>query len=142
MDDQPIAAAIEDDLLVSNPDPEHINDDDWIGVFQRPVLPGAVLLEGGLSNPLDQVRRDFDAIELLQMAQELSRAHAAGVHRDHPVVKAVDPPMALTRAPSVERGAAMHRLGDSQIAAFAPVAYRSREMPFCGIIQTTCRKET
>ena len=104
------------DPLVADLDPERIEDDDRIDAFQGPVLPGADFLENGVGDPADQVRRDIDAAELLQMATDLQHTHAAGVHRDHLVVEAVDPGLAFADDPGVERGIAIPRRGDIQIS--------------------------
>jgi hypothetical protein len=58
---------------------------------ERPVLPVADLLEHRVGDPADQVGRDLDAVELLQMAANLAHRHAARIERYDPVIPRVRP---------------------------------------------------
>lgn len=56
----------------------------FIGInrIERPVLPLPDLLEKGIGDPADQIGRDLDTVELLQVPLNLARRHAAGVKTD------------------------------------------------------------
>ena len=54
---------------------------------ERPVLPFGDLLQDGVGNGRDQVGRHLDAVEFLQMAADLTHAHAPRIHRDDLVVE-------------------------------------------------------
>ena len=63
--------------------------------FEGAALPGGDFVEDGVRHRADQVRRDVDAIEIAKMSDDLSHAHAAGVHGDDFLVEAKKPPLEL-----------------------------------------------
>ena len=101
--------------------------------FERAVLPLGDLVEHGVGHRADQVGRDLDAVEFAQMPLDLAGAHAAGVHRDDPVVEAGEAALVLGDQLRVEggqpvardlqgqpAGAGQHRLAAVAIAAVGP----------------------
>jgi hypothetical protein len=55
-------------------------------------LPAAAALASWRAHPIqrdcaDQIRRDLNAVEITQIADDLTRAHAAGVHLDNLVIE-------------------------------------------------------
>ena len=61
----------------------------------RPVLPFPDLVEHRIGDLADQIGRDLDMIELVQMRLDLANRKPAGVEADDPVVEALDPGLAL-----------------------------------------------
>ena len=98
-----------DQTLVADLHPQRIEEDDGIDAIERPVLPVADLLEHRIGDPADQIRRDLDAIELLQVALDLADRQAAGIERDDLAVEAVEPRLPLghergSKVPARSRG--------------------------------------
>src|SRR4051812_20224335 len=86
---------VPDQAFIADLDPERVEEDQRVDRLQRPGLPGRDLLEHRVRHRADQVRRDLDAVELAQVADDLPRAHAPGVHRDDLVVEAWEAALVL-----------------------------------------------
>ena len=56
---------VADDALVADLDPDGVEEDQRIDRLERPVLPFGDLLQDGVGDGRDQVRRDVDAVELV-----------------------------------------------------------------------------
>jgi len=56
----------------SDLDPERVEKDGGMNRIQRPVLPLPDFLENGIGDPADQIGRDLDTVELLQVALNLA----------------------------------------------------------------------
>src|SRR5215470_11338712 len=81
--------------VVADLDPQRVEKDYRIKRVERPVLPFPDLIEYCIGNPADQIGRDLDAIELVQMRLDLANRKPAGIEADDPVVKALDPGLAF-----------------------------------------------
>src|SRR5829696_9197599 len=88
-------AFVADQALVPDLDPQRVEEDQGVDRLQRPGLPGRDLLEHRIRHGADQVRRDIDAVQLVQVALDLPGAHAPRVHRDDLVVEAGEAPLVL-----------------------------------------------
>jgi hypothetical protein len=78
---------VADQPLIADFDPQRIEENQRIDRFQGAGLPGSDLLQDRVGDGTDQIRRNLDAVEIAQMADDLAGAHAAGVHRDDLVVE-------------------------------------------------------
>src|SRR3954447_6729106 len=67
--------------------PQRVKEDQRIDRLEWARLPGGDLVQDGIRDGADQVGRDLDAIQLAQVPDDLARAHAARVHRDHLIVE-------------------------------------------------------
>src|SRR3546814_8806948 len=76
-----------DHALVADLDPDRIEENQRIGWVQRPLLPGCDFLQHRVGDRADQIGRSVNPIQLAQMTGNLSRAHAARVHRDDLVIE-------------------------------------------------------
>jgi len=74
--------------FIADLDPQGVEENQRIDRLERPGLPSRDFLQNRVGDHADQFRRDVDAIEFVQMPDDLPVAHAAGVHRDHFVVEA------------------------------------------------------
>jgi len=68
-------------------EPQGIEENQGIDCFQRAGVPGCDLLQHRVGDCADQIRRDLDTVEIAERADDLARAHTAGVHRDDLVVE-------------------------------------------------------
>ena len=107
---------VADQALVADFHPQRVEEDDRINRIERPVLPLPDLLENGIGDPADQIGRDLDAIELLQVALDLAHRHATGVETDDPVVETVEPGLALRHQLRLEAPLAVPRNLDLDLA--------------------------
>jgi hypothetical protein len=120
-------------LAVAHLHPERVEEDQRVERLERPVLPFGHLVEDGVRDGADQVRRDLDAVQLAQVPLDLARAHAARVHRHDPVVEAGEAALVLGDELRVEGrepvardlqvqlpGAGQHRLAAVAVAAVGP----------------------
>jgi hypothetical protein len=64
---------VADDALVAHLDPQGIEKHQGIDRLERPGLPRGDLLQDGVGDDADEIRRDLDTIELAQMPT-ISRA--------------------------------------------------------------------
>ena len=78
---------VADEALVADLDPNGIEEHQRVADIERPVLPFRHLVQHRVGDRRDQVRRDIDAIEFLEMAADLAHRHAAGIHRDDLLVE-------------------------------------------------------
>jgi hypothetical protein len=79
-------------------------------------VPLSDFLENGIGDPADQIGRDLDAIELLEVTLNLAHRHATRVERENPVVKTVEAGLALRHQLRLEAPLAVPRNLDLQIA--------------------------
>jgi hypothetical protein len=123
------------ETLIPDLHPQGVEEDDRIDRLERPRLPGGDLLEHGVRHRTDQVRRDVDAVEIVQMPDDLAGAHPSGIHGNDLLVETGEPPLVLrdqlrieVRLPvarDVERqlaGVRRHRLAAVAVAAIAGLA--------------------
>jgi hypothetical protein len=68
---------------------------DGVGRLQRPGLPGGDLLENGVCDHADEIRRDVQPVEIADVGDDLPHAHAARVNRDDLVVEVGEAPLEL-----------------------------------------------
>src|SRR5262249_44518761 len=78
---------VADQPFIPDLDPQRVKENQRIDLFQRARLPGGDLLQHRIGDRADQIRRDLNAIEIAQMADDLARAHATRVHRNDLVVE-------------------------------------------------------
>lgn len=69
--------------------------EDGVHRLQRALLPLLDLRQYLVGDGGDQVGRDLQAVQFLQVALDLSHAHAACIHADHVVVEAGQPALVL-----------------------------------------------
>src|SRR6187551_1960206 len=79
------------EAFVANLHAQGLKEHNGIDRLERPGLPDSDLLQHRVGDGRDQVRRDLDAVELLQMPDDLAVAHAAGAHRHDLLVEARKP---------------------------------------------------
>ena len=72
---------VADQPFIPDLNPQGIEEHQRIDCFQGAGLPGCDLLQNRVGDRADQIRRDIDPVEIAQMANDLARAHDAGVHR-------------------------------------------------------------
>src|SRR5215467_12566755 len=73
---------VADQPLIAHLDPQGIKENQRIDCFQGAGLPRCDLLQHRVGDRADQIRRDLDTVEIAQMADDLTCAHAPGVHRN------------------------------------------------------------
>jgi hypothetical protein len=73
--------------LVADLHPDGVEKDHRIDRLQGSCLPGGDLLKHRVGNHADQVGRDVEPVNLLQIADDLAVTQAPGVHRDDLVVE-------------------------------------------------------
>jgi transposase-like protein len=118
---------VADRAFVPHLDPQGIEENERIDGFERPGLPSRDLLQHGIRDGADEVRRDVDAIEFAQMAHNLARAHAASVHRHDLIVETWKAALILGDELRIEAGLPVPRdleleptgLGRHRLAAIA-----------------------
>jgi hypothetical protein len=71
---------VADQPLVADLHPQRVEEHQGVDRLQRAGLPRGDLVQHGIRDRTDQVRRDLQAIEVKQMARDLPRAHATRVH--------------------------------------------------------------
>jgi hypothetical protein len=98
--------------LVANLDPQRVKKDHRIDRVERPVLPLAHLVEHGIGDPADQIGRDLNRVQLLQVSLDFAHRQAAGIEADDPVVKAVEAALAFGNDLRLERAVAIARHRD------------------------------
>jgi hypothetical protein len=69
--------------------------DDRVQRLERSALPRLHVFEHRVRHRRDQARRHLDLIDLLQVPLDLARRHPPRVQRDHLLVEARQPPLAL-----------------------------------------------
>src|SRR4029077_14050324 len=79
------------EALVADLDPNGIEKHQWVVDIERPVLPFRNLVQHRIGDRRDQVGRDINAVEFLEVGADFPDRHAAGVHRDDLLVKVRKP---------------------------------------------------
>jgi hypothetical protein len=69
-----------------------------MGGFERARLPRFHVFDDGVGDPRDQVRRDVRAVELAQVALDVTRTPPARVQREYLVVEPLEPATVLGTA--------------------------------------------
>jgi site-specific DNA recombinase len=121
---------VADQPLVADFHPQGIEEDQRVDWLKRPSLPGGDLVQHGIGDGADQVRRDLDAVELQQVTGDLAGTHASGVHRHDLLVEAGEAPLVFGDQHWVEAALAVPRhlqpdpasVGDHALAAIAVAA--------------------
>ncbi|CAM5602904.1 hypothetical protein ATER59S_05514 [Aquamicrobium terrae] len=75
------------EAFVPDLDPNGVEEDQRETGVERPILPFGHLFQHRVGDGRDQVRRDVDTVEFLQVAADLAHAHAARIHGDDLVVE-------------------------------------------------------
>src|SRR3954468_14405255 len=121
---------VADQSLVADLHPQRVKEDQRVDRIEWAGLPGRDLVQNGIRDRADQVGRDLDAIQLAQMPDDLARAHAPGIHRDHLVIEAGEAALILGNQLGIEAGLAIARdlqiqlagVGDHRLATIAVAA--------------------
>src|SRR3954451_13465293 len=100
---------VADQGLLADLHPQGVKEDQRVDRIEWAGLLSGDLVQNGICDGADQVRRDLDAIQLAQMPDDLPGAHAPGVHRDHLVVEAGEPALVLGNQLRIEAGLAIAR---------------------------------
>ena len=74
-----IDSLVADQAVDADLDLQRIEKDDGVNRIERPVLPLPDLIKNRIGDPADQIGRDLDAIEVLEMALDLAHRHATRV---------------------------------------------------------------
>src|SRR6516225_10221414 len=70
---------VADEPFIADLDPQRIEENQWVNRLRRSRLPGGDLIQHSVGDRANEVGRDLDAVEIAQMADDLARAHTAGV---------------------------------------------------------------
>jgi len=108
--------AVVDRALVADFDPHRVKENDCVGRFQPPALPGADLLEHHVGHCTHQVGRDLGPVQFADMSRDLTRRHPARVQCDDLVVEAGKPPPVLADQHRVEAPVPIARNRQLQLA--------------------------
>jgi hypothetical protein len=76
-------------------DPDGVEEHQRIADIERPVLPFRHLVQHRVGHRRDQIGRNVDAVQLLEVAADLAHRHAARVHRDDLLVEVRKAPLIL-----------------------------------------------
>ena len=77
-----IDGLVADHAFVADLDPQGVEENQRIEVLERPVLPFRHLVEDVLGDRADQLGRDVDAVDLVEMAADLPEAASAAAPRE------------------------------------------------------------
>src|SRR5512132_801711 len=113
-----IDSLVADQAVVADLDLQRVETDDGKNRIERPVLPLPDYLQHRVRNPADQVGRDPDAVQVLQMALDLPHRHATRVERENPIVPRDRPEAGPRTGYTVEPGLALRH----QLRLEAPLA--------------------
>ena len=121
---------VADQGLLADLHPQRVKEDQRIDRLQRAGLPSRDLVQDGIRDSADEIGRDLDTIKLAQVPDDLARAHASGVHRDHLVVEAREAALVLGDQLGIEAGLPVARdlqiqlaaVGEDRLAAIAVAA--------------------
>ena len=121
---------------VADLDHQRVDEDDRIALVQRPGLPCLDLFEHRVGDHGDGVRRQFGAVDALQVMADVAHRHPAGVEADDDVGQPAQTPFPLghqgrgERARPVPRDVQRHRpdLGQQGLGCRA-VAGVARQVP-------------
>ena len=91
------------EAFVADLDPDGVEEHQRIAEIERPVLPFRHLVQHRVGDRRDQVGRDVDAVELLEMAADLANRHAARIHRDDLLVEVRETGAGIWRSASDRR---------------------------------------
>ena len=107
---------IADHALVADLDPDRVEENERVDRIERPLLPGGHFVEHRIGHRADQVGRDVDAIQFVQMSDDLPGAHAARVHRHDLVIEPGKAALILGDQLRIEARLAITRHVDRQLA--------------------------
>ena len=79
------------EAFIADLDPNGIEEHQRVADIERPVLPFRNLVQHRVGNRRDQIRRNLDAVEFLEMATDFADRHPARIHRDDFVVEIREP---------------------------------------------------
>ena len=71
-----------DHAFIAHFDADCVEKHERVSRIKRPLLPKGNVIKDGVRHGADQVWRDLNAVNLLQMADDLAGAHTARVNRD------------------------------------------------------------
>lgn len=98
---------------------ERVEIDDRIDLIERAALPGDDVVHHGIGDAADEVGRDLDSVQLVQVVLNVADAHAAGVERQDAVIEARQTPRSL---PDQLRLVASRSRGTSMLTGPSSVA--------------------
>ena len=75
-------------VLVADLDLDRVEEDQRVNRIKRPLLPSRNLIEHGVGHRADQIGRDVDAVQIVQVPGDLAGAHTPRVHRHDLLVEA------------------------------------------------------
>ncbi len=96
--------------------PDRIEEHQRLGRIQWPLLPSRDFIEHGVGHRADQVGRDVDAVQIVQMPHDLAGAHVPRVHRHDLFVEAGEAALVFGDQLRVEAGLAVARYVNRQLA--------------------------
>ena len=101
--DRNIGGTIDDLAVLPDLDPDRIEIEDWVELFQRPGLPRGDLLEHGVSDVRDRLVREIRAERGGQMVLDIPDRHPAGIEADDHVIQPSEPSLPLGNQARSER---------------------------------------
>jgi hypothetical protein len=120
-------------VLVADLHAERVEDHHRIDRIERPRPPFLDLVEHGVGDAADQVGRDLEPVELLEMPADVAHAHPPRVKRDDLVVEPVEPRLALGDQPRLEAALPVARHRDLEQAVLAPQRLAAHAVPSVGL---------
>ncbi len=69
---------------------QRVQEDDWVDVIQRALLPRASVVHHRVGHPADQIPADVHAVDLGEVRLDIPRRQPAGIQREDLVVKACE----------------------------------------------------
>jgi hypothetical protein len=124
---------VADMAFIPDLDPQGIEEHQRIDRLQRPRLPGRHFIKHRIGDRRDQVGRHVDAVKLLDMPDDLARAHPTRIHRHDLLVEARKAALILGKQLRVEARLTVSRdrelkraaIGQNRLAAVAIAAVAS-----------------
>src|SRR5579859_4301326 len=135
------------DLAVTDLDLDRIDEDHRVDLVEWPALPGDHLLDHPVGDPRDRVPRDLRAVHVGEVSGDLAGRQAFRGQRDHQLIDARQPALALLDDLRLERPLAIsgdvdldladlgqHRLRTRAVARVALVAARRRMLRIAEVV--------
>ncbi len=114
--DRQVASAVSDGAVLADLDHQTVEIRDRVDPLQRPGSPCLDVLEDRVGDAADRVPADLHAIEILQMAFDVTNAHPAGIEANDLLVQARQPPLVLADKLGLERAGPVSRVVDLDLA--------------------------
>jgi hypothetical protein len=126
---------------IADLDPDRVEENQRVKRLQRPVLPFVPLLQDGVGDGADRIRRNIEPIELTPVPLDLAGAHPTGVHCTDLLIDARKAPLILGDQRRIEgrqpvagdlegdlAGVGQHRLRAVAVAAVGAPLSRAQVM--------------